>query len=118
MKRRDFLFLTDHDGRVVELSCEQLYMQFNDVSGGSRIGSPEQGSLDGADWWAGEPPAEMPQSRLDELFQTLEKRLEQVDVLRVSNRDWLKDDVFKARVYGLLTEFQSRGARWSIPATR
>ncbi|MFM1896854.1 MAG: hypothetical protein RLZZ385_1928 [Pseudomonadota bacterium] len=115
MNRREFLLLCGDDDKTVELSCEHLYMQFTDAHANERRGDSEQGSLNGAAWWAGEPPLEGQSPKLDALFQSLEKRLEDVDVLRVSNRSWLKDESFKARVYSLLTEFQSRGGTVEFP---
>ena len=109
MKRRDFMLLkTEGNEKVAELSCEELYMQFADAL--QEVQQPqEQGRLDAAGSWSGEPDAEIPRGNLNEFFRYLERQLESTDVLRMSNPDWLQDQDFKARVYEMLTEFRARG---------
>lgn len=117
MKRRDFLLLSEDSERVVDLSCEWLYLQFADAQASAHAPIPEQGALEQAPWWAGEPPLESARSSLDDLLQTLERRLDTVDVLRVHERDWLRDEALKVRVYSLLMEFQSRGGSVEFPGS-
>lgn len=115
MNRRDFLLMKTEDGdRIVELSCEKLYMQFADAQNGDVPSPREQGRLQEAGSWSGEPDAELTPSNLNEFFRYLERQLESADVLRMQNPDWLQDQDFKARVYEMLTEYKARGGRVQI----
>lgn len=85
MNRRDFIFLKPgRETRSVELSCERLYMRYHDSH------------LDGT-------------SR--ELFERLEKELEDVDELRLVGTAWLADADLGQRLEPLLDSVRARGGR-------
>ena len=46
---------TDGSGRVADLSCEKLFMNYQDINSGLQASREEAGTLEDADWWAGEP---------------------------------------------------------------
>ncbi len=74
MNRRDFLSLSTKDSkRIVELSCERLYMRYVDARAG--IGRPGQSQpVDtNARPWEGEPPIENETPTTRELFAALER---------------------------------------------
>ena len=110
MNRREFLLMKQvGNNKVVELSCEQLFMHYESAW---QVDPPVVSDTPGMEdkpWWDGEPATDVRSTRLNELLAYLERHLGEVDVLQVSHRNWLKDEGFKAQVYGLLTEFQSRG---------
>ncbi len=77
MNRRDFLlFSTKGNKRVLDLSCEHLYMRYVDARSpaGRR---EEQGQVDAdspgdPQSWDGEPPTEIEKQTAGELFEELE----------------------------------------------
>ena len=84
MNRRDFLTLrTRGEQRIVELSCERLYMRYADARSGvgrwdppPPIGATQQA-------WEGEPPTQIRTPTTRDLFETLERELARADVLTV-----------------------------------
>jgi hypothetical protein len=113
MDRRDFLLLkTKGRERVLELSCERLYMRWADAR--SSAGGPAAATrTDGNDPqpWEGEPPTEVVTMSTTDLFAELERKLAQADVLRVLGRDWLADLDFRHDVGSLVEAFRVRGGR-------
>ena len=112
MNRRDFLMLTTRGRkRVLELSCERLYMRYSDARSGAGR-REESGEVD-ADprSWEGEPPSEIETPTTDELFQVLERELSSADVLRMLDRDWLTDEAFRREVEARVDAFRRRGGR-------
>ncbi len=110
MKRRDLLLLrtAEHD-RVVELSCERLYMRYNDARA---IAGQLGGAEDAGDApWDGEPPTDIEERTCEELFQDLDRELRGADVLRVLDRNWLVGEELKQEVDALLATFRARGGR-------
>jgi hypothetical protein len=108
MDRRDFLLLRKRGPeRVLELSCERLYMRWADARSGA--GALEEAERPGVPSWEGEPPTQIttvsPQSLLDEL----EGALAGADVLRLRDPRWLADPVFAAEVEARVDAFRARG---------
>ena len=93
MNRRDFLLLkTRGQERVLELSCERLYMRYTDAKSGAL--RPSGGSGD-PESWEGEPPLEMVTPTTDDLLRELDEELASADVLHVLDRDWLVAGAFR-----------------------
>ena len=110
MKRREFLQLkTEGADKVLELSCEELYMQFADARNSDGVVPQEAGRLHNAGEWSGEPDTDHPLTTANEFFRYLERQLDCTDVLRMRDPEWMQDADFKARVYELLSEFRARG---------
>jgi len=110
MNRRDFLTLrTRGEKRIVELSCERLYMRYADARAG--VGRWEEPPPIGATQqaWEGEPPTKIDTPTTTELFDTLERELAGADVLTVLNRDWLTGETFGREVEVRVEAFRSRG---------
>src|SRR5713226_1207574 len=100
MNRRDFLLLrTVARSRVAELSCERLYMRQLDIRLTGR--RPEIDFPDG-DPCAGEPPAVFDERTTRQLFDSLERDLDGVDVLRVVDARWLAGDDLRSAFEALL----------------
>jgi hypothetical protein len=82
MNRREFLLLkTESSKPSAELSCEQLYMRCVDLAGAT-----------------------------DQLFADLQRTLDEVEVLHVSDPSWLSCRELKP-MESLLTAFRARGGR-------
>ena len=112
MNRRDFLTLhTRGEQRVVELSCEQLYMRYADARSGAGRWEPPPPIGATQQAWEGEPPTELKTPTTSELFQTLERELAQADVLRVLDHSWLTGDEFGPEVEARVEAFRNRGGR-------
>ena len=112
MNRRDFLSLSTRDSkRILDLSCERLYMRYVDASAG--IGRPaESRALDrNPRAWEGEPPNEIETPTAIELFETLERELADADVLRVRDADWLSSEAFGQEVEARVEAFRRRGGQ-------
>ncbi len=109
MKRRDFLLLrTDRETGVAELSCERLYMRY--------VNSRLTGGQDDEDFDLvedGEPPATFDRSTPQELFESLDRALMDVVVLRVVDRRWLgrEGGELRLEVDALLASLRARGGR-------
>jgi len=115
MNRRDFFLLkTEGSERVLELSCETLYMHYTDIQAASRIGSVEEGSIVGAEWWSGEPPAERLSSSVDQFFDDLEQELIKVDKVRLLDAGWLVAGEFRNRVEAILFTYCERGGELAL----
>jgi hypothetical protein len=110
MNRREFLLLrTAPRGRVVELSCERLYMRCLDtqVTGWRHHGSAESTE---SSPWGGEPAARFAERTPQQLFEELDRELRDVDVLRVVDSQWLAGDL-RREFDTLMAGFRARGGR-------
>ena len=112
MKRRDFLLLrTRGRERILELSCERLYMRYADArSGAGRAQESSEVDVDPQSW-DGEPPTEIVMPTTTEVFEELERELSSADVLRVLDRDWLAGGAFRQEVEVRIDAFARRGKR-------
>lgn len=109
MNRRDFLLLRTDRDRVVEISCQQLYMRYLDTQ---VTGDRSEGVDDtAADPWSSEPPAVFETRTADQLFRDLECDLRHVDVLRILDSQWLACDELRRELEAVLSSFRRRGGR-------
>jgi len=107
VSRRDFLTLRVSEGRrVLELSCERLFMRYHDAcSDAARRQVSNHEDVPGADsalTGFATPPA-------DALFAELERRLADADELRILETDWLGDGAFAREVAARVEAFAARG---------
>jgi len=116
MDRRAFLLVkTRGRERVLELSCERLYMRWADARSGA--GRPADTSVPGdvpahdPRPWHGEPPTEIVTPTTEDLFGALERALAEADVLRLRGRDWLSDRDFRREVEARVEAFRAGGGR-------
>lgn len=111
MKRRNFLLLRrERMSRVAELSCERLFMHYQQL--GTTMGATLQGPA--PDVWElseEEPPGLLMERTTQELFAGVDRELREADVLRVVDTEWLGVDVFRQDVDALLEAFRRRGGR-------
>jgi hypothetical protein len=112
MNRRDFLlFRTRGGNRVVELSCERLYMRCVDAQVTSATTPGREGLEDSwkDGWGEGEPPRVVHERTLDEIFQDLEEDLGDADVVCLVDTRWLASEELKERLDTTLSRFRARG---------
>ena len=110
MKRRNFLlFKTEGSEKLVELSCEKLFMHFEDARSEDNQGVEEAGTFAEADWWSGEPPLLIDNLDPDEYFRSVESELILADVVQVIDPQWLVQGEFQIRVDTLLAAIRARG---------
>jgi hypothetical protein len=110
MKRRDFLLLrTEGSESVADLSCEKLFMHYQDLNAGFQQGNEEAGTPDDADWWAGEPSLHIHSSDPETFFSNVLEDLKEVNTIQVQDMEWLAQGEFRVRVETLLTAFKARG---------
>ncbi len=112
MNRRDFLTLgTRGEERILELSCERLYMRYADAQ--SDVGRREEPADVGAGShsWEGEPPMEIVTPTTSELFDELDRQLADADVLRVLQHEWLAGQEFGREIEARVETFRHRGGR-------
>jgi hypothetical protein len=109
VSRRDFLKLRVTEGRrVLELSCESLYMRYQDArSGAARRQVSNHDDPTGPDSSSTGLVTLTP----DELFAELERQLGEADELRVLERDWLDCGAFGHEVGERLEAFRQHGGR-------
>ena len=110
MNRRDFLLLrTEGSKTIAELSCEKLFMQYQDLSSGFQQAEAESGTLDDAEWWAGEPPLSVNHIDPEAFFRSVQTDIIKADKLRVLDMEWLAQGEFRIRVETLLASFKATG---------
>lgn len=107
VSRRDFFrrLRSIEPGRTVELSCRTLFMRCND----STIPAAPAGQ--DYDTGAGEPAAVFVRRSPDDLMASLDQELQDVDVLRLSEPEWLENMVGGDRLGEIIASFQGRGGR-------
>ena len=107
MDRRAFLSLGSRGRlRVLDLSCEALYMRWVDararmVSGADEPVTPE----------SGEPPTRIAAENPEELLDEIVRRLANADTLRMTDAQWLSDEGLRDRVEAIVAAFERRGGR-------
>ena len=107
MDRRAFLRLSVKGRRrVLELSCERLYVRYVDAQ--AAAGAPAR-AHDAPPSWEGEPPTVIETETVAQLFQDLERSLGGVDVVRVLDRHWLGDGQLRREVEARIATFRRRG---------
>ena len=113
MKRRDFLrFKTQPEAHTVEISCQQLHMQYLErrATGGPRdTGGRLDEDFDPAE--EGEPPTAFDARSTAQLFANLKHDLDGADILRVTGHRWLSEgDRELLREFDeLVSSFRARG---------
>ena len=116
LNRRDFLRLrTRGRQRVVELSCERLYMRYFDAVREVDAGATEAAEPD--PWIGGEPPARLDRPGLDELFAGLRHDTRHAHLVRVHGSEWLPPGRLHDEVHAMLDECRARGGlvRFAAP---
>ena len=109
MNRRDFLFLRRTPrGRVLELSCQALYMRT--LEGDAPTTQPKS-TIFNHEPWMGEPPADFDKPSADDWLQQIENQLRDVDVLKLFDQEWLISTPISERIEPLLEAFRARGGR-------
>ena len=110
MNRRDFLLLRhEEEQQLAELSCEKLFVHYCDLNSGFHEAEAEEGTIDDADWWAGEPPLLIHSIDPDEFFSSVMQDLKGVDSLTVLDMEWVAQGDFRIRVETLLAAVRARG---------
>jgi hypothetical protein len=109
MNRRDFLSLrvTRH-GKVLELSCQRLYMQTLAAEAAAGLGYDAATDYQP---WMGEPPAVLEAPSAESLIGQLARDLHEVDRVRVLESEWLDSTTLGERLAPLLASFRARGGR-------
>ena len=107
LNRRDFLKMRVSEGRrVLELSCERLFMRYTDAcSGAGRRQVSNHDELTSL----GRPSAGFETPTPEALFDELERQLAQADELRVLEPDWLNGGEFAREVGARVDAFEQRG---------
>lgn len=109
MNRRDFLFFRrEREARVVELSCQRLYMRCLDAQM-TGVEPTEDG--DAPDPWSHEPAAALERRTAAQIFEEIAFGLSEADVLKLVDREWIRDPVVSARLEALIADFTARGGR-------
>lgn len=108
MNRRDFLtFKIEQRERVAELSCERLHMLLLDAE---MTGGPSP-DVDAQGWSSGEPEAVYQRRSAVDLFEQIDRDLTDVDVLRITDREWLTVAELARYLDRVISEFRARGGR-------
>ena len=119
MKRRDFLLMRmDGSERVADLSCEKLFMNYQDLNSGFQQSNEESGTLEDADWWAGEPTLNIHSVDPETFFTSVLVDLKGISKVQVQDMEWLAQGEFRVRVETLLTAFKAGGGEVSYKATQ
>lgn len=108
VSRRDFLRLRrTEQGRTLDLSCQMLFMRVADA----RIARISQDEYDQS---IGEPPAVLERRTADEIFDALAADLEDVQVLRLLEPEWLDSMDDASRLRRIVAGFKARGGRIEV----
>jgi len=107
MDRRAFLSLGRRGRqRVLELSCERLYVRWVDAM--AHAARPSVHELFPE---TGEPPTQVAGERTDDLLEELERKLADAEVVRVIEERWLDDMALMSGVKRRIEAFERRGGR-------
>ncbi|MEX0963088.1 MAG: hypothetical protein WDZ52_03465 [Pseudohongiellaceae bacterium] len=110
MNRRSFIFFTDtSNGKVVDLSCETLYMHIMDIQTASSIAKMGQSTVDGNNWVSDEPAAYLATSSIETLFRDLQFQLSSCKKLRVFDSSWVLTGLIKNEMETLMANFRELG---------
>jgi len=110
MNRRAFLLLkTRGRERVMELSCEALFMRWADAR--SRAGAAVAAEPGIHGMWEGEPPSDLVTRSVDDILAELDRGLAAADVVRVIDRAWLSDAAFRDAIERRIARFREQGGR-------
>ena len=107
VSRRDFLTMRVREGRrVLELSCERLFMRYHDA-----CSDAAQRQVSNHEDVSGMPdvPMGFAMPSVEALFDELERQLAGVDELRVLERGWLGSGEFAREVAARIDAFTERG---------
>ncbi len=104
MTRRDFLRLRlERGARIVELSCERLFMRAVDSRVPAALTEPD-------DRPGGEPPRAVAPRPIEQLIDEVERETADADVLRIAGAGWLASDrLLEEQVNALIASFEARG---------
>lgn len=103
LSRRDFLRLRKTDrGKALELSCRAWFMRWADASIDADPPAEHEP-------WMGEPEAVMHRRSQEDLLQSLEQELRDVQVLRLLEPEWLANIDASGRVDAVIAAFRARG---------
>ena len=116
MRRRDFLLVrTERASSVAELSCERLYMHYQQVRA---VATGDIETSDADDWDEGATSVQWNSAdravawgSVDALFRDVTRGLAGADELRLSGVQWLADVSFARRVRDVLDRFRRHGGR-------
>lgn len=103
LSRRDFLRLRRTErGKALEVSCRAMFMRCADAA---IVSEPVE------EWepWMGEPPAVITRRSADEILQSFEQDLVDVQVLKLLEPEWLESIEGAARVQAAIEAFLARG---------
>ena len=108
MDRRAFLRLrVKGRRRVLELSCERLFVRYVDAQAANATARVDDVTPPSP--WEGEPPTAITIETVVELFQDLERSLQEVGVVRVLDPRWLGDGDLRREVEARIDAFLRRG---------
>jgi hypothetical protein len=116
MDRRDFLFRWMRgQERVLELSCERLYMRWADaragVGGSATAVAVDPSVHDGLQPWEGEPATQVVVATTQDVLGALDHELAGADVLKITESAWLTDPDFGPALRSRVEAFRRRGGR-------
>jgi hypothetical protein len=104
MKRRDFLlFRRTRHARIIEIPCERIYMHY--------LGAPVTEARPQDESMPGEPTPAFTERTSQDVLNTLDTQLKDVDVVRVIDRHWLAADALSREFDAFLAAFIARGGR-------
>jgi len=86
-------------------------MHFQDLVSGIQQASPEAGTPDDAEWWAGEPALLLNSLDPESFFRALLDELREIDTVIVKDMEWLAHGDFRIRVDTLLAAFKITGGK-------
>jgi hypothetical protein len=106
MDRREFLSLGRRGRqRVLELSCERLYVRWVDAAAQAALDV----SADETMPEVGEPPTRVSAETHADLVAELDRRLASADILRVTGTEWLQDTDLRLEVESHVEALRARG---------
>jgi hypothetical protein len=111
MNRREFLtFTSERRLRIVELSCERLYMHVLDA----QLTCEPCRQTDANGSWCGEPPAVFERRTPAQLFDEIDRDVTGADVLRIVGAGWLASDALRGRLDGIVDRLRAAGGRVEV----
>ncbi len=121
LKRRELLFLVQAGDDCARISCEQLFMHFRDLTGGTGTGRtnhadgrslkprPAPPVAEQSDWWQGEPDSVIARESPEDFFHRLGETLRGQRRLELLETEWLEDTRLRRELERVLDVFRAAG---------
>ena len=115
VNRRDFILCrATSSGKIVEISCETLYMHIMDIQTASRVSRLKVSGENKNTWMSDEPSLYFDTGSVESLFCDLQSQVNNCKKIRLLNTSWIVNGLFRDKMETLLANFRELGGEIEI----